>query len=397
MNKFSYEYYRDLLRDVALPKAFVDLDLFDKNVSSVLRRAADKQVRVASKSVRCRALIDRVFAASDQYKGIMAYSCQEAGWLASQGYDDILVAYPAFRQPDIDAVTPALREGKTIYLMVDAPEQIEPIAQVANRREVTIPVCIDVDLSSDFGSLHFGVWRSRVKGMEEVLGIVEAIDRHKRVVLHGVMGYEAQIAGVPDAMPGQFLKNTVIRFLKRRSTNELRLRRAAVVQGLVKLGHEMRVVNGGGTGSLETTREEDVVTEVTVGSGFYAPALFDSYQDFAHAPAAGFALEITRIPKAHTYTCLGGGYIASGAAGKTHLPKPYLPEGAILYDMEGAGEVQTPVKYTGPVVLGFGDPVLFRHAKAGELCERFRTMLLIEDGAIVDEVLTYRGDEQCFF
>ena len=397
MTKFSYEYYREALKDVALPQAFIDLDRFDENVYALQARSGDKHIRVASKSVRCQALLKRVFAAHDQYQGILAFSSQEAAWLATQGFDDIIVAYPVYRQADIEAICPALHEGKTVVLMVDSPEHVEAIAAVAQREQVFIPVCIDVDMSSDFASLHFGVWRSRVKGMDEVEGIVQAIDQQSSVTLDSVMGYEAQIAGVPDKVPGQGIKNAVVRHLKKKSIAELRKRRAAVVEGLIARGVELRVVNGGGTGSLESTREEAVITEVTVGSGFYTPALFDGYQAFSHAPAAGFALEITRIPKDKTYTCLGGGYIASGGAGKDRLPTPFLPDGATLFDLEGAGEVQTPIHYTGPVELGLGDPVLFRHAKAGELCERFTSLLLIQDGTIVDEVPTYRGEKQCFF
>lgn len=397
MQKFSYEYYRDLLKDKALPQAFVDLDRFDENVANLAQRSGQKKIRVASKSVRCRALLQRVLEANKQYQGIMAFSCHEAAWLATQGFDDILVAYPIFRQADIEAITPALQEGKTIVLMVDAPEHVNAIAAVAQQQQVSIPLCIDLDLSIDFGSLHFGVWRSRVKSMNEVEGILAAIEKSSGVTLDSLMGYEAQIAGLADDIPGQFLKSKVIQFLKKRSIKDLRQRRAAVVEGLTAKGFDLRVVNGGGTGSLESTREEACVTEVTVGSGFYSPTLFDGYQAFTHAPAAGFALEITRRPKAQTYTCLGGGYSASGGAGKDRLPTPFLPERAALFDQEGTGEVQTPIHYDGPIDLQLGDPVLFRHAKAGELCERFTSVLLIHDGAIVDEVPTYRGEGQCFF
>lgn len=397
MSKFSYEYYRDILKDRSLPQAFVDLDRFDENVFALQQRSGNKLIRVASKSVRCATLIDRVFKAHDQYQGILSFSAPEAAWLASKGFDDIIVAYPVFRPDDIASICPQLQEGKTIVLMTDSPEHIEAIGAVAKKYEVTIPVCIDIDLSTDFGSLHFGVWRSRVKGMGEVNGILDAVEKHPCVNLDSVMGYEAQIAGVGDNVAGQGIKNKVIRYLKKKSIKEIRERRASVVEGIQARGFNLRVVNGGGTGSLESTREEACVTEVTVGSGFYTPTLFDGYQAFKHAPAAGFALEISRIPKLQTYTCLGGGYIASGGAGKEKLPAPFLPEGAALYDMEGCGEVQTPIQYSGPIDLKMGDPVLFRHAKAGELCERFNVLLLIQDGVIVDEVPTYRGEEQCFF
>ncbi|MBV9615395.1 MAG: amino acid deaminase/aldolase, partial [Ktedonobacteraceae bacterium] len=173
-------------------------------------------------------------------------------------------------------------------------------------------------------------------------------------------------------------------------------RRAAFGALIKTYGETLRFVNGGGTGSIATTALEDSVTEITVGSGFYAPLLFDYYQNFHYQPAAGFAIEIVRHPQPTIYTCSGGGYIASGASGREKLPKPYLPAGAALDPLEGAGEVQTPVRYKGPIQLQMGNPIFLRHSKAGELCERFTHLLLVSHGAIVDEVTTYRGEGQCF-
>ena len=169
-----------------------------------------------------------------------------------------------------------------------------------------------------------------------------------------------------------------------------------VVQVLEASGHALRFVNGGGTGSLESTREDPAVTELTAGSGFYAPCLFDGYRAFHHRPAVGFALPITRRPAPGIYTCHGGGYVASGAAGADRLPAPWLPEGARLLGTEGAGEVQTPVRYDGPLALRVGDPIFFRHAKAGELCERFDELLLIAGDVITARATTYRGDGKTF-
>jgi D-serine deaminase-like pyridoxal phosphate-dependent protein len=212
--------------------------------------------------------------------------------------------------------------------------------------------------------------------------------------LDGVMGYEAQIAGVGDKGGG--FKGQLIRLLKRRSIPQLAERRKAIVDALKAKGAKLRFVNGGGTGSIESTIQEDCVTEVTTGSGFYAPGLFDHYRAFKHQPAAGYAIEIVRRPQPQIYTCLGGGYVASGEVGLRKQPVPYLPEGAQLIANEGAGEVQTPVVYSGPENLSIGDPIFMRHAKAGELCERFNSLYLISGGKIVDEVPTYRGEGKNF-
>jgi D-serine deaminase-like pyridoxal phosphate-dependent protein len=95
-------------------------------------------------------------------------------------------------------------------------------------------------------------------------------------------------------------------------------------------------------------------------------------------------------------TVLGGGYIASGAAGADRVPRPALPPGLRLTGQEGAGEVQTPVRGSAADALAIGGRVYFRHAKAGELCERFATLLLVEGDRVVGEVPTYRGEGRTF-
>jgi D-serine deaminase-like pyridoxal phosphate-dependent protein len=232
--------------------------------------------------------------------------------------------------------------------------------------------------------------------MENLKNLLKKIGELKNIRLEGMMGYEAQIAGVADKVPGQGGLNFVKSLLKRISLKKIAARRKQVVDLINGMGFELKFVNGGGTGSVESTISEQVITEVTVGSGFYNPHLFDYYRNFSMYPAAGFALAINRIPKKGVYTCSGGGYIASGAIEKVKAPAPWLPTGAGLDDNEGAGEVQTPVLYKGPERLHIGDPVFFRHSKAGELCERFNTLLLIKEGKIINEVPTYRGEGKCF-
>jgi len=40
--------------------------------------------------------------------------------------------------------------------------------------------------------------------------------------------------------------------------------------------------------------------------------------------------------------------------------------------------------------------VYFRHAKAGELCERFASLHLLEGERILEQAPTYRGEGQSF-
>ena len=392
----SYTYYKTAFEGIRMPFAFVDLDKFDQNIQDILQRAGDKKIRIASKSIRCLALLKRILQANVQYQGIMAYSAAEAVWLANNGFDDILVAYPCIDKNEIEQVMAMIAQGKKIYLMTDSLAHLELLENIAAKSSIILPICVDVDLSMPFMGIHFGVHRSSIKQLSDLEVYLNNLKSCKHLELQGLMGYEAQIAGVGNKQRGKKLLSMAVRYLQKRSIPLLRKKRADFLFLIREYGINLVFVNGGGTGSLESTKNESGVTEVAVGSGFYAPTLFDQYTQFQHAPSAAYAIAITRQPKANIYTCLGGGYTASGAAGMDKVPMPYLPEGCALDINEQAGEVQTPIYYNGKELLKIGDPIFMRHAKAGELCERFNELYLLSKGQIIDTVPTYRGQGQCF-
>jgi D-serine deaminase-like pyridoxal phosphate-dependent protein len=392
----DYAYYREIFQGRPMPFAYLDLDLFEENIRQIAAQTGGKRIRVASKSLRCVTAIRRVLEADACFQGIMCFTAREAAYLAGLGFKDLLIGYPVWHSEDLGVVAKATAEGAQITLMIDSIAHIDQIERVAEQYNVRLPVCLDIDMSVNFPGLYFGVRRSPLRAGNDVRPVIERLKHSEHVWLDGVMGYEAQIAGLGDQVPGQAAKNTLVQQLKKRSLSIIAQRRREVVDLVRTSGLELRFVNGGGTGSELTTRVEPGVTEITVGSGFYSPTLFDNYKDFRYQPAAGYAIEIVRKPVPGIYTCLGGGYTASGAAGADKLPRPYLPEGARLIGLEGAGEVQTPVTYQGTHRIDLGDPIFMRHAKAGEVCERFTHLILLKNGAIVDEVPTYRGEGHCF-
>lgn len=385
----DHAYYARALEGRRLPAAFVDLELLRENAAALVRRAGGKPLRLATKSVRCVRLVRLVLEELPGFRGLMCFSAEEAVRLRALGLGDLLLGYPVV---DPAALEELCAGPEPVTLTVDCAEHVALAARAAQARGTRVPLCLDVDMSLSLPGLHFGVHRSPVRSPAQALQLARTIASTPGVFLAGLLGYEAQIAGVPDAAPGARVRSVAVRALKRRSLPRVRQRRGAVVEALRQAGFTLRFVNGGGTGSLESTREDPCVTELAAGSGLFSPALFDGYQAFHHLPAAGFALPVTRHPAPGLYTLHGGGYVASGAAGPDRLPAPYLPQGARLLPLEGAGEVQTPLRYTGPVPLPLGTPVLFRHAKAGELCEHFRSLLLISQGRVVEEARTYRGE-----
>ncbi|MFB9275337.1 amino acid deaminase/aldolase [Cohnella cellulosilytica] len=376
-----------------MPFAYLDRDLLDLNIRHIAAAAGSKKIRIASKSIRSVEALRYIFRADDRFQGIMCYSAEEACFLAGKGFDDLLLGYPTWEASGIGRLVDRIGEGRRIVFMTDCLEHVERIEQIARARGVRVPLCLDIDMSSDYPGLRFGVWRSPLSEWDSVRPVAERIVRSEWVRLEGIMGYEAQIAGVGDNAPGAAIKNGLVRLLKKRSIREVARRRQEIAERLRSLGAEPKLVNAGGTGSLASSREEEAVTELTAGSGFYSPGLFDHYRDFRYAPAAGFAVEVVRKPRADIVTCMGGGYVASGAADNAKLPTPFLPEGLELLSLEGAGEVQTPLRRRGnpETELALGDPVFFRHAKAGELCERFDSLFVVSDGTVIDRFATYRG------
>lgn len=396
----DYATYKSIFSGIPMPFAFVDLDLLDRNIRDIAKAVGSKKIRVASKSIRSVDVLRRILRSNSVFQGVMCYTAVEAAFLARQGFQDLLLGYPTWDPQGVLPLIDLIGEGHVITFMVDSIAHVEQLERLASERGVRVPLCLDVDMSASYPGLRFGVWRSPVDCWTAARPVVERIRSSAWVYLDGLMGYEAQIAGVGDNVPGQTLKNAVVRYLKRRSIRDVATRRAEVVEGIRELGlPPLRFVNAGGTGSLATSREEKVVTELTAGSGFYSPLLFDNYGSFRYLPAAGFAVEVVRRPRTDIVTCMGGGYTASGAADGTKLPRPYLPAGLSLFSLEGAGEVQTPLLIGKEAVearMELGDPVFFRHAKAGELCERFDRLYAIEGGALVDEYMTYRGMGETF-
>jgi D-serine deaminase-like pyridoxal phosphate-dependent protein len=380
------------LAEVSGPAAALNVAALRYNALDLLVRAGGVPIRVASKSVRVREVLEAVLALPG-YRGILAFTLPEALWL-SETMDDIVVGYPTADRAAIAGLAADETAASRITLMVDDLAQLDAVDAVARPdARPEIRVAIDADASWRAPGLgHVGVLRSPVHEASEVAALARSIAARPGFRLVGLMMYEAQIAGQGDATGSG---DAVIRWMQRRSAAELLGRRAAIVAALRDIA-PLEFVNGGGTGSLELTASDQSITELTAGSGLLAGHLFDGYRSFHPAPAAAFALEVVRKPAPDVATVLGGGWIASGPARESRQPRAVWPEGLRTAPREGAGEVQTPLRGDAARGLRVGDRVWFRHSKSGELAERVDRYHLVDGEARVGELATYRGEGKAF-
>ncbi|MFM2353156.1 MAG: hypothetical protein RLZZ608_562 [Actinomycetota bacterium] len=388
------------------PLGVIDRAALAYNAADLVRRAGGMPIRVASKSIRVRGILEAVLA-QPGYAGVLAYTLPEALWLASsrgQGgsdIDDVVLGYPTTDRAAIARLAADEQLAARVTLMIDDVAHLDLIdSVVAPSARASIRIAIELDASWRGPHGHLGVRRSPLHSPEQLAALARIVTERAGFTLVGVMAYEAQIAGLGDAPTGRPVRALLVRGVQRQSRAELRDRRARAIAAVSAVadaaGTPLQFVNGGGTGSLESTSAEAAVTELAAGSGLMGPHLFDTYRAFTPAPAASFALPVVRRPTDDIATLLGGGWIASGPPGPDRLPQVVWPEGLRMLGTEAAGEVQTPLRGPAARTLLVGDRVWLRHTKAGELSEHLDSFHVVDGDTVTGELPTYRGERKAF-
>ena len=135
------------------------------NSDDMLRRARGKPIRVASKSVRCRPVLERILARDPGYRGLLTYTLPESLWLAEHGFEDLVIAYPTADRTALGRAGRLTEERPTSapVLMVDSAAHLDLIEDAAGPGPNPLRVAIELDVNwwALGGRLKIGPKRSR--------------------------------------------------------------------------------------------------------------------------------------------------------------------------------------------------------------------------------------------
>jgi len=184
----SYEELESIFAGIDAPFALVDLDAMWSNAGEVLGRAQGTPIRVASKSVRCRALLEAVLGAPG-FDGLMTFTLPESLWLHAQGFHDLLLAYPT---ADRDALAELARldTERPPILMVDSVEHLDYIESAAGPEGPPIRLSIELDVGwwPLGGRVKVGAKRSPIRRPEQAQALAREVAARPRFELAALMG-----------------------------------------------------------------------------------------------------------------------------------------------------------------------------------------------------------------
>jgi D-serine deaminase-like pyridoxal phosphate-dependent protein len=157
------------------PIFVVDLDAFDANADDLVRRAGGKPIRVASKSLRVPALLDRALA-HDGVRGVLAYTLRETLWLEEQRTcDDAVVAYPTVDRGALARLVASPSAAAQVTLMVDDVAHLDVMDSVRSSRAVPVRVALDVDAGLRLAGRHVGPKRSPLRDPADVVALARMV------------------------------------------------------------------------------------------------------------------------------------------------------------------------------------------------------------------------------
>ena len=281
--------------------------------------------------------------------------------------------------------------------MVDSVEHLDLIEAAVGGAGAPVRVCLDFDASLWLagGRVKVGPKRTPVHTVAQARALAQEIVRRRGVRA----GRDDELRG-PHRRgrrrargPARAARAALSAACSATSYAELRARRAAAIAAVREVA-ELELVNGGGTGDLHLIAERARDHRGQRRLGLLRAAAVRRLPRL-HA-AAGRDVRAARHPparRARTVTALGGRLSRLGRRREGPHAAPVSAARASS-STRWRARARCRRRCTGRAArrLRLGENVYFRHVKAGELCEHFDRLYLVEGSRIVEELPTYRGE-----
>jgi len=271
---------------IAQPTLVIDRQRLDANIKTVREALAPTRLalRIVTKSLQAPALLQAVMTGTGTNRLMVFNGVMLDEMVRSQPASDVLLGRPlpamqvdAFLQRHADSPVPAAHP----QWLVDSPKRLHQYVAVAQARGAQLRINLEIDV---------GLHRGGLPDADAVGEILDIARTEKRVEVTGLMGYDAQVVGVP--FPQSELAHVKQRYADAR----------AVLGSKLGRDPDRLTLNTAGSPTYMLHLDDKAANEVALGSGFVKPLDFDLDTLSRHVPAAFIAepvlkaLDPARIP-----------------------------------------------------------------------------------------------------
>ncbi len=234
----------DRLSAVDTPALVLDLDAFERNLQRMAGalKGSDVRLRAHAKSHKCPEIALRQVAAGAV--GICCQKVSEAAVFVDSGIGDVLITNQVMGEAKLCRLAPLARRAR-IGVLVDDPQQVQPLADSAQAHDVTLDVYVEVDV---------GAHRCGVAPGDAAAQLARVIASSAGLRFAGLQCYHG---------PAQHLRSPGERAAAIAQAGEAaRISRKAIVD----CGIAVERITGAGTGTFIHERDSGIFNEIQAGS-----------------------------------------------------------------------------------------------------------------------------------
>ncbi len=244
--------------ELSTPALLIDLDRMDGNLRKMADHARGKNVglRPHTKTHKCPIIAKMQIDLGAV--GVCAAKVSEAEVMVAGGVGNVLITSPVVTAEKISRVVAVAKKSSGIQMVVDNATTIGDFNEAARAAGIVLRVILDLDT---------GTKRTGIAVGKPALALAQQIDKCDALRFDGLQAYAGHLMHVTGH--AQRKSRSVATFSKAIDTQEM----------IEKVGIEVSVLTGGGTGTFDIDSDLESVTDLQVGSYLFMDAQYREIGD----------------------------------------------------------------------------------------------------------------------